>query len=88
MTPKLRMIKKDVHFLGVLANVDQSILKYRLEHGFEITSVPVDEAVHLISNLENLPQKSVYSKLFMHYPCINSSENRIYLVSKKNDWRD
>ena len=83
MTPKLRMIKKDVHFLGVLANVDQSILKYRLEHGFEITSVPVDEAVHLISNLENLPQKSVYSKLFMHYPCINSSENRIYLVSKK-----
>ncbi|RLC35788.1 hypothetical protein DRH29_05765 [candidate division Kazan bacterium] len=77
------MIKKEVHFLGVLANVDQSILKYRLEHGFEITSVPVDEAVHFISNLENLPRELVYDKLFFPYPCINSSEKRIYFISKK-----
>jgi len=83
MIAKLEMIKKDVHFLGVLANVDQSILKYHLEHEFEITSVPVNEAVHLISNLEKLPQELVHNKLFFPYSCINSSEKRIYFVSKK-----
>ena len=82
MTPKLKMIKKQQHFLDVLANVDQSILEYRLEHGFEITSVPVDEAIHLISNLENLSQGLVYDKLFTPYPCINSTEKEFTLSIK------
>jgi len=30
------MPKKAIHFIGFLANVDDSILKLRLEDGFEI----------------------------------------------------
>jgi len=54
---------KEIHFMGLLANVDASILNVNLEHGFEICATSEAEAVALISALERLPPENTLMQL-------------------------
>jgi hypothetical protein len=53
------MPKEKSHFMGILANVDSSILNVKLDHGFKIEAQSEDELVNLISNFENALSKSL-----------------------------
>jgi len=64
--------------LGVLANVDSSILKLALEHGLTIEAVPVRQGEAFISDLENRPVNEVHEMLDPRFPCVN--EGRMYFV--------
>lgn len=49
--------------MGILANVDESILRVNLDHGFKITSMPGADGIKFISNLEHLPLMETHKKL-------------------------
>jgi Apea-like HEPN len=71
----------NVNFIGLLANVESSILKVKLDHGFKIESMSQDEGIGLISILDNLPPIEVHKKLFMDIRCLNTSEKKLYFIS-------
>jgi len=75
------MTKKKIHFAGFLANVDSSVLKVNLDHGFKIEAISEDEGVGLVSVLERLPVMAVGKKLFMDFPCFNFSERKFLFMS-------
>ena len=47
------MSKKKIHFMGLLANTDSSILKVKLDHGFKIESMSFDKGINLISTFKD-----------------------------------
>lgn len=71
-----------VHFKGILANVDSSILHMDFNHGFKIESFSEEEAVALFSLLEKIPIQTVAQKYFSGFQCLNYSEHRTYAISK------
>jgi hypothetical protein len=71
-----------VCFKGILANVDSSILQVDFNHGFKIESFSEEEAVTLFSLLEKIPKTAVVQKYFFHYRGFNTSEQRMYVISK------
>jgi len=75
------MSKKIIYFKGVLANVDSSILKLILDHGFSIEAVSDKRGINLISVLENTSFSEAGKKLFMEYPCLNDSERKLYFIN-------
>ena len=75
------MSKKKIYFMGLLANTDSSILKVNLDHGFKIETISENEGVNLVSTLEGLPRIEIGEKLFMEFPCLNSSERKFYFIS-------
>jgi len=82
------MPKKKIYFMGLLANVNSSILNVDLDHGFKIEAIAKDEGITLISileGLESLPSLEVYTKLSIDFPYSNFSENKFYFVSNSFD---
>lgn len=75
-----KLKKQKIHFAGILANVDSSILQVKLSHGFQIQAIPLKKGLALFCSLENLPQHAVGPKLFNEYPCYNTSEEKYYVV--------
>lgn len=69
-------------FMGILANVDSSILEVNFNEGFKIEAFSKDEAIKLLSILDKLPTMAVAVKYFMNYESLNNSEQRMYAVSK------
>jgi len=69
-----------VHFIGLVANVDSTILKLKFKHGFEIKSMADEEGVKLFSNLLSLPRLEVSRKFFAETPCLNYQEKEFYLT--------
>ena len=76
------MLSKEIHFVGLLANVDSSITRVRLSHGFKIESLSESDGSELFAALETLPPIEVQKKLLMGYPCLNLDEKRYYFVGK------
>jgi hypothetical protein len=71
-----------VHFKGILANVDSSILQVDFNHGFKIEFFSEEEAVTLFSFLGKIPRMAVAQKYFSGFQCLNYSEQRMYVISK------
>ena len=71
----------EVHFKGILANVDSSILQMNFGHGFKIESFSEEEAVAFFSRLEKIPRGTVVRRYFFQYQCLNNPERRMYVVS-------
>ena len=71
-----------VHFKGILANVDSSILQVDFNHGFKIESFSEEEATTFFENLEKIPTMTIAEKYFMRYGCLNFPEQRMYVISK------
>lgn len=76
-----QMPKKTMHFMGILANVDSSILEMRFDHGFQVKAVSRNRGERLISALEQVPDDVVVEKLF-HLACWNMSKDKLYFISK------
>lgn len=72
------MSKKEIHFMGLLANTDTSILNVNLDHGFKIYAISDREGVNLISIFESLPLMEIHKKLFMDFHCL--SEEKLYYI--------
>jgi len=76
----LKMTKEIVSFLGVLGNVDSSILNVRFDHGFRSVAMPYDEAAKLISHLERVGIGEAARRLFAELPCVSHQEQKVYFV--------
>lgn len=73
--------KKGIHFLGLLSNVDSSILDVKLDMGFKIESMGADQASNFVSRLENLPSREADNKLYLHYAGLHFGEKMAYFVT-------
>jgi hypothetical protein len=69
--------------MGLLANVDKSILKVKLGHGFKIEVIKGDEGIELISKLEHITPREVLSKL--HRLSMRNAEKHIYNISSSRE---
>ena len=82
-----------IYFMGLLANVDPSILNLKLEYGFEVNKIPFADALFYLSLLDGVGEnnKATFTKLFNNKIISNES---IYFISKtfpdlsKNDGKD
>lgn len=74
-----------LHFIGVLANVNSTILKLQLDNEFKVESLSENEAIPLFSTLDNLPTRETLIRLFMDYSCLHHSEKRLYLITNSFD---
>jgi hypothetical protein len=72
---------RNVVFLGLLANVDSSIMNLKLKHGLKIESMDVTPGINLIGNLENSNPDDAYV-LINDFKCLNVSESKIYFITK------
>lgn len=76
------MSEKEIHFKGILANTDASILKVHLEHGFKFESLPYDEGISLVSSLERWSTPfSIMRMLTMDLPCFHHDEKNFYYIT-------
>ena len=75
------MSNKNIYFMGILANTDSSILKINLDRGFSIKSISENEGVDIVSTFESLPYSKTGNKLFIEFPCLNSSARELYFIS-------
>ena len=71
------MSKKEIHFMGLLANIDTSILNVKLDHGFKICDISEEKGVTLLSIFEGLPFMEIYKKI-MDFHC--RSGKKLYYV--------
>ena len=75
---------KKVFFIGFLANVDESILKLKLDYGFKIESMLLTEGCKLIQELDNINNKwSVDSlrDLVLKFRCGDHIGKRLYYIT-------
>ena len=72
----------DINFLGILCNVDSTILKIDLEHDFTIEGIEEEKGMELISQLENKSYNELFMDFFMKFNCFNRNERKIYVVKK------
>ena len=73
------MPKGTVHFMGLLANVDSTILKVSLNYNFKVQGVDDNDGAILISYLARVPPIEVFRKL-ADLGCLNTSEKKIYFI--------
>jgi hypothetical protein len=71
------MSKKEIRFMGLLANNDTSILNVKLDHGFKIHAISEREGVTVVSILESLPFMEIYKK-FTLFNCLY--EEKLYYI--------
>lgn len=73
-----------IYFVGVLSNVDKSILQVKLDHGFVVDSLSIEEGLNFFGELERIPTgllgSSVLWEIFTNYSCLSHNEDRIYFV--------
>jgi hypothetical protein len=79
------MTIRKTYFIGLLQNVDSSILKVKLEHNFKFESISKKEGSGIFSILENLDWGHTINKLFMEYPCLNVELDRYFFVENSFD---
>jgi len=72
------MSGKEIHFIGLLANTDSSILNATLDHGFKIHAMSKENGVSLLSIFEGIPPIRIY-RIFMEYSLL--SENKLYYIA-------
>ena len=73
----------DVYFLGILCNVDSTILKIDLEHDFTIEFIEEENGMELISQLENKSYHELFMHFFTKFQCFNQNERKLYFVKNK-----
>jgi hypothetical protein len=72
--------------MGLLANVDASILKMDFGERFEVKFMPNSEALSFFSKLENVPFPRIASDLGLHHHCLTNEG--IFYLSKITVFED
>ena len=78
------MFGEKLHYLGLLANVNSSIVNLELESGLEIRSMDLDKCLKLLCQIENLEpcNYSIIGDILNQNKCINYNEYKIYFIYK------
>jgi len=76
------MAIQTVTYIGVLANVDSSILKVKLRKDLKIESMSYDDLLKLFSALEDLPYRAVAQEWFLHFPYVYSPQSKTEIGAK------
>jgi hypothetical protein len=71
------MSRKEIHFMGLLANTDSFILNVELDNGFKIYTLPERKGVTHLSIFEGLPSREIYKKL-VEFNCF--SGGKLYYI--------
>lgn len=74
-----------VHFIGLLRNVDSTILDVKLAHGFEFSQKSESDGNQFFSALEGLPQHLTVKKLFLDYHCLSATLKKYFFVENSFD---
>lgn len=69
-----------MYFIGLLQNVDSSILKVGLENNFKFNSISQEKGTELFSKLEKLSPIHTHRKLAMDYPCFNIKLKKYFFI--------
>jgi hypothetical protein len=70
----VKLTDQEVRYLGVLANVDSTILNVSLREGFRIERMPYNDLVDLLSALTRSPPWAIASDYLSHYRHIFSAQ--------------
>lgn len=77
-------MENKICFVGVLSNVDKSILQMKLDHGFVIDMMSIEDGLRFFEELEGIPTQfpglNALSSIFTNYSCLSYNEDRIYIV--------
>jgi len=77
------LVVSDVHWIGLLCNVDSSILQLKLPDGFEVSYFAEDEAIDHFIQLDKISKPSEFVIEFsLNRPCFNDDEKRIYYLHR------
>lgn len=76
-----------IYFIGLLQNVDSTILNVRLENNFQFSSISEEEGIELFSSLEGLPPMKLRRKLSIDYHCLNPALKQYFFVKNSFDVR-
>lgn len=75
------MVVVDLHWMGLLCNVDSSILTLRLPHDFQVKFLSEEEAFELLLKLDKVSTKMEFAQHFvMNMSLINTEEKRLYYI--------
>lgn len=81
--------KKEYYYLGFLGNVDSSILSVKLNHGFSIESMSIDEYKLFISELKKnkfIGVRDIINEVISRDSNItNMEENNIFFIKNSSD---
>ena len=75
------MPKEKVYFMGLLANVDSSIMNLKLEHGFTIKPMKINEIAEILAKLDGLPSSKIMREVSIHCRCVVN--NTVYVIMKE-----
>lgn len=73
-------------FLGFLVNVDSTILKVKLDHGFKIEAIPRDNAIELRTSLEECSKWDAIGQ--MQFEEYKTETEDIYIIKKSFRYED
>lgn len=76
------MVDYDVHWMGLLCNVDSSILGLKLPQGFEIKFFTEEEAIQHLMEVGKISEYRDATKFYWDYPCVNTDEGRLYYITR------
>jgi hypothetical protein len=72
-------MQKSGYFLGFLVNVDSTIIKVKLDHGFKIEAVQRDYAIELRSSLEQCSKSDAFRQMLLEEYAENED---VYIIRK------
>jgi len=78
------MPKRKVRFMGILTNVDSSVLGVKFDHGFTVESLTGKELIELFIKLNKNSYDSARSKV-VENAYLNFEEEKAYLISNTID---
>jgi len=72
--------KVEICFVGLLRNVDDTILNLKLEKGFEVASKSVRGMTSFLGRLEKAPAFYIGSSISVHHHCFNVEQQKCFFV--------
>ncbi|MFC1804175.1 hypothetical protein ACFL0D_09475, partial [Thermoproteota archaeon] len=75
------MVKTQIHWMGLLSNVDSSILSLELPNNFSVKYFKEDESTNFFENhrLHGLSE-DYFPRLYYDLACFNNEEKRLYYL--------
>jgi hypothetical protein len=74
------IMEKTIYYLGLLANVDNSILNLQLEHGFEVRSMSEQEGYDLLQHLDKEYSGLRFQSRYYNQRCITTDNRKFYYI--------
>lgn len=73
--------EKEIHFIGLLANADSSIMELPLQYGFCLQEMMDNRIARLMATLEQTSNMDHIWQLLWDFRCLNKKDRKTYVVS-------